>query len=377
MEFRKIVVEDLIPAEYNPRKKLKAGDKEFEAIRQSIAEFGYSNPIVINSDMTIISGHQRYSVLKSLGYAEVDCVIVDLNKTHEKAVNIALNKITGEWNLDSLADLLKELQVADLNLDATGFTADEVTDLFAKTQKSVAVDDNFDIKAARKLPTITESGDVWELGRHRLVVGDSFESGNYEMLMQGEKANACVSAIDSDDNENTLKNAYANIVDGGVIYIIHSDEQITKVYADLKNAGFHISTTCIWCKNKPKKSVADYCNQYTPITYAIKNTAKHKWYSDRKQTTVWNFEQRDVASNAFGVPIPVLAYAIKNNTAPNAIILDPNGGDGGVLIACEQLDRNARLIETNTNYASGIIRRFKAFNPEATIKRNGAIFDEI
>ena len=113
MEFKKLKINSLIPAIYNPRKKLKPGDAEYEKIKNSITEFGYVDPIIVNSDMTIIGGHQRWSVLKALGYDEVDCVVIEIDKTKEKALNIALNKVTGEWNKELLADLIKDLQSLD------------------------------------------------------------------------------------------------------------------------------------------------------------------------------------------------------------------------------------------------------------------------
>ncbi len=121
MEFKKISINELIPASYNPRKKLKPGDKEFEKIKNSIQEFGYVDPVIVNKDMTVIGGHQRITVLKTLGYTEIDCVIIDIDKTKEKALNIALNKISGEWNKELLAELIEDLQSLDYNVEFTGF----------------------------------------------------------------------------------------------------------------------------------------------------------------------------------------------------------------------------------------------------------------
>ena len=130
MEFKKLKIADLVPASYNPRKALKPGDAEYEKIKNSITEFGYVDPVIVNDDMTVIGGHQRLTVLKDLGYEEIDCVVISIDKTKEKALNIALNKITGEWNKELLADLIKDLQEADFDVSFTGFDPPEVEQLF-------------------------------------------------------------------------------------------------------------------------------------------------------------------------------------------------------------------------------------------------------
>ena len=130
MEFKKIKISELIPADYNPRKALKPGDKEYEKIKRSIEEFGYVDPVIVNKDMTIIGGHQRVTVLQDLGYDEIDCVVIDIDKTREKALNVALNKITGEWNKELLADLIAELQSQeDIDVGITGFEPPEIEQL--------------------------------------------------------------------------------------------------------------------------------------------------------------------------------------------------------------------------------------------------------
>ena len=167
MEFRKLRIKDLIPASYNPRKKLKPGDKEFEKIKNSITEFGYVEPIIVNSDMTIIGGHQRATVLQTLGDNEIDCIVIEIDKTKEKALNIALNKITGEWNQELLADLIEDLQKSDFDVGFTGFEPPEIEQLFNKVHDKKIKEDDFDVDAELKKPAMTKQGDVWMLGMHR------------------------------------------------------------------------------------------------------------------------------------------------------------------------------------------------------------------
>ena len=189
MEFKKLPIDSLVPASYNPRKKLKPGDSEFEKIKNSIAEFGYVDPVIVNRDLTVIGGHQRITVLKALGYSEIDCVVIDIDKTKEKALNVALNKISGEWNKELLADLIQELQSLDYDVSFTGFDPPELEQLFSEVHSKEIKEDDFDVEAELAKPAMTQKGDVWLLGPHRLVCGDSTDPAMVDLLMDGKKAN--------------------------------------------------------------------------------------------------------------------------------------------------------------------------------------------
>ena len=185
MDFRKIEISKLIPASYNPRKDLKPGDAEFEKIKRSIEEFGYVEPVIVNEDMTIIGGHQRAKVLSALGYEEIDCVVITVDKTKEKALNIALNKITGDWDTEALAVLLSELDKESYNIELTGFEWDEAEKLL----KTLGNDDNSaDDEFEMELPEepISKRNDIWLLGRHRLMCGDSTLSEDIKVLTDGK-----------------------------------------------------------------------------------------------------------------------------------------------------------------------------------------------
>ena len=193
MTWQLLPIEVLRPAAYNPRKKLKAGDKEYAKIKNSILEFGYVEPIIVNYDMTVIGGHQRLTVLKDLGYEKVQCVVVDIKDENKvKALNIALNKITGVWNEELLADLIVDLQTANFNTDFTGFEAPEIEQLFSKVHNKEIKEDDFDVDAALKKPIISQKGDIWLLGKHRLICGDAILPETYTALMNGSKANLVV-----------------------------------------------------------------------------------------------------------------------------------------------------------------------------------------
>ena len=166
MEWKMLPIGQLKPAAYNPRKQLKPGDKEYEKIKKSIQEFGYVEPIIVNYDMTVIGGHQRLTVLKNLGYEEVQCVVVHIEDEHKvKALNIALNKITGAWNEQLLADLIVDLQSVDFNVDLTGFEAPEVEQLFSKVYNKKIKEDDFDVDGELAKPTVARAGDIWWRGR--------------------------------------------------------------------------------------------------------------------------------------------------------------------------------------------------------------------
>lgn len=289
MEFKKLKINSLIPASYNPRKKLKPGDAEYEKIKNSITEFGYVDPIIVNSDMTIIGGHQRWSVLKALGYDEVDCVVIEIDKTKEKALNIALNKVTGEWNKELLADLIKDLQSLDYDVSMTGFEPPEIDELFNDVHSKDVKDDKFDLNRALDDEAFVKSGDVWLLGRHRLMCGDSTKPDNISILMNGKKANLCITdppyncsyeggtgmRIMNDNWSDSqkfyqflldaFKNAYGSMADGAAIYVFHSDAEKVNFFNAVVDAGFHYSTTCIWVKNALVIGRMDFQMRHEPI----------------------------------------------------------------------------------------------------------------
>ena len=188
-ELRVIPVGELKPAEYNPRKKLKPGDKEYERIKASIEEFGFADPLVVNKDMTIIGGHQRLTVGMALGYTEVPCAVVDVDKVREKALNIALNKITGAWDETMLADLLADIQASDFDLVKTGFEPPEIETLFNSVHDKDVKEDDFDVEDELKKPCFSKAGDIWHLGRHKVICGDSTLPETYAALLEGVKVN--------------------------------------------------------------------------------------------------------------------------------------------------------------------------------------------
>lgn len=398
-ELRMIPVSELKPAAYNPRKKLKPGDKEYEKIKNSIEEFGFADPLVVNADMTIIGGHQRLTVAMALGYTEVPCAVVDIDKVREKALNIALNKITGAWDENLLAELLEDIQSSDFDLGKTGFDPPEIEQLFNQVHDKNVSDDDFDVDKAVEKEAFVQPGDIWKLEKHRLLCGDSTKIEDVQRLMDGQKANACVTdppyncayqggtgmRIMNDswsDSEKfyqfllaAFKNAYDSLADGGAFYAFHSDAEKVNFYNATVNVGFHYSTTCIWVKDTLVIGRMDYQMRHEPVIYAFKDTARHKFYGDRKQTTVWEFPRPKKSQlHPTMKTLPLVAYPIRMSSQENGIILDLFGGSGSTLMAADQLNRIAYLMELDPKYASAIVRRYTAAHGGTdgiTVIRNG------
>ncbi len=381
MEFRKLKIDTLVPAEYNPRKKLKPGDPEFEKIKNSINEFGYVDPVIVNKDLTVIGGHQRISVLKKLGFNEIDCVIIDIDKTKEKALNIALNKISGEWNKELLADLIKDLQSLDYNVSFTGFGPPEIDQLFNDVHSKEIKEDDFDVDEALKEPAITQKGDVWLLGRHRLVCGDSTDANVYAVLMDGQKANLVVTdppynvayeakagKIQNDNLKNEefydfLLKAFTNMAESmekdASIYVFHADTEGLNFRKAFKEAGLYLSGVCIWAKQSLVLGRSPYQWKHEPVLFGWKKDGKHNWYGDRKQSTIWNFDRPSKNDlHPTMKPIALCSYPITNSSMSNCIVLDPFGGSGSTLMACEQTNRICHTIELDEKYSDVIVKRY-------------------
>ncbi len=381
MRFEKRNVNDLIPAKYNPRKDLKPGDKEYEKIKNSINEFGYVDPIIINSYNTIIGGHQRLKVLRDLGYTEVDCVVIEIDKTKEKALNIALNKISGEWNVKLLKDLIDDLKESNFDIEFTGFEPPELDELFSELHNKEVKEDDFDVDEVLKEPAISRLGDLWLLGRHRLICGDSTIEKTYKTLMDGKKANLIVTdppynvayeakagKIKNDDmrNEDFYKfllaaftNIYNAIENDASIYVFHADTEGLNFRRALVDAGFYLSGVCIWAKQSLVLGRSPYQWKHEPILFGWKKDGRHRWYSDRKQSTVWNFDRPSKNDlHPTMKPVALCAYPIQNSSMSNCIVLDPFGGSGSTLIACEQTNRICYSIELDEKYTDVIVKRY-------------------
>ena len=382
MEIIKKKLSELIPADYNPRKDLKPGDREYEKLKRSIEQFGYVDPLIWNKRTgRLVGGHQRMKVLKDMGLEEVSCVVVDFDEEKEKALNIALNKISGDWDKDKLALLITDLQASDLDVTLTGFDQAELDDLFRTDTEKGVKDDNFDVDGELKNPAISKQGDCWKLGEHRLVCGDSTKSEVFERLMAGKLANLVITDppynvnyhgsagnIRNDDMKDDafyqfLLAAFTNMekamADDASIYVFHADTEGLNFRKAFDAAGFYLSGTCIWKKQSLVLGRSPYQWQHEPILYGWKKKGKHQWYTGRKESTIWEFDKpKKNADHPTMKPIPLLAYPIMNSSMTNSIVLDPFGGSGSTLIACEQTGRICRTIELDEKFCDIIVKRY-------------------
>lgn len=392
MTWVSLSIDSLKPAAYNPRKKLKKGDKEYEKIKKSIVEFGYVDPIIVNFDGTVIGGHQRLTVLSDLGYKEVQCVQVRIeDENKEKALNVALNKITGAWNEELLADLMVDLQDADFNLDLTGFEAPEIDQLFSKVHNKEVKEDDFDVDGELTKPTISKQGDIWHLGKHRVICGDSTKPETYQLLLGDKKANLIVTdppynvnveetagKIKNDDMSDAdfyqfLFNMFVNVEqsmeDDASIYVFHADTEGLNFRRAFKDAGFYLSGCCVWKKNALVLGRSPYQWQHEPVLYGWKQKGKHQWFSDRKQTTIWEYDRpKSSKEHPTMKPVQLMAYPIQNSSMRGTLVLDPFLGSGSTLIAADQTGRICYGIELDEKFVDVIVKRYMEATENTDVK---------
>lgn len=387
MDFRKIEISKLIPASYNPRKDLKPGDAEFEKIKRSIEEFGYVEPVIVNEDMTIIGGHQRAKVLSALGYEEIDCVVITVDKTKEKALNIALNKITGDWDTEALAVLLSELDKESYNIELTGFEWDEAEKLL-KTLGNVdnSADDEFEMELPED--PISKRNDIWLLGRHRLMCGDSTLTEDIKALTDGKTVemvftdppwnvnygatdhpnwksrtiqNDCMSTEDFKEfMDKSFARMAESMVVGGMAYVVMSAQEWGSLMPALADNGFHWSSTIIWNKDRLVLSRKDYHTRYEPIWYGWKDGAPRIHpLTDRQQCDVWDIPRPTKSEEHPTMkPVELVQRAIENSSKRGNFILDQFGGSGTTLIASENTGRTCFMMELDPKYVDVIVNRY-------------------
>ena len=388
-------VKSLIPYARNARTH---SDMQVAQIAASIKEFGFLNPIVITEDNTILCGHGRLMAAQKLGLKKVPCVKEShLTETQRRAFIIADNKLSlnAGWDNELLSVELTELQGADFDLDLLGFDEKELSQLFDEGNE--IQEDEFDVETELTKPTFSKLGDIWTLGRHRLVCGDSTKEETYKSLMGKKKANLVMTDppynvdyqgsagkikndnMESDKFYQFLLDAFVNMeqamASDASIYVFHADTEGLNFRKAFIDAGFYLSGCCIWKKPSLVLGRSPYQWQHEPCLYGWKKKGKHQWYSGRKETTVWEFEKsKKNSEHPTMKPIPLLAYPITNSTMSNAIVLDAFGGSGSTLIACEQTDRICYTIELDEKFCDVIVNRYLeqvGTDTEIKVIRNG------
>ncbi|WP_421784232.1 site-specific DNA-methyltransferase [Gardnerella sp. KA01001] len=379
MQYYLADVSELIPYVRNARTHSEA---QVAQIAASIREFGFLSPILVAEDNTILAGHGRLAAALKLGLKKVPCVKENhLTETQKRAYIIADNKLSlnAGWDSELLAVELSELEGADFNLDLLGFDEAELSSIF-DADKDV-IDDDFDVEKELEEPCFSKTGDMWMLGKHRVICGDATKLETFKTLLEDTKVNLVVTdppynvnyegsagKIKNDNMEDDkfyqfLFNSFVNMeqamADDASIYVFHADTEGLNFRKAFQDAGFYLSGCCIWKKPSLVLGRSPYQWQHEPCLYGWKKKGKHKWYAGRKETSVWEFEKsKKNADHPTMKPIALLAYPIKNSSMTNSLVLDPFAGSGSTLIACEQTGRVCYAIELDEKYCDVIVKRY-------------------
>ena len=381
-EMNLVDVDKLIPYVNNARTHSK---EQINKLRASIREFGFINPVIIDRDYNVIAGHGRILASKEEGIDKVPCVFVDyLTDAQKKAYIIADNRMAldADWDEELLKIEIESLKDEDFDLSFTGFDESELLDLFGDDSKGKVEDDNFDLSSVLEKASFVEKGDVWTVGKHRLMCGDAKSKEDVQTLMGDTKGKLILTdppygvsfksssgltiendSMKNDEFYNFLLSAFKNMADhlekGGSAYVFHADTEGLNFRKAFVDSGFHLAGCCIWVKNSLVLGRSDYQWQHEPVLYGFMQNGKHRWYSDRKQTTIWNFDKPKKNSNhPTSKPLDLLSYPISNSTQENAVVIDTFGGSGSTLMACEKMNRICYTMELDEKYASVILRRY-------------------
>lgn len=383
-EMQLVAVSKLIPYVNNARTH---SAEQVMKLRSSLREFGFINPVIIDREYNVIAGHGRIMAAKEEGIKEVPCVFVDyLTEAQKKAYILADNRMAMDagWDEELLRIEIEALQSEDFDIGLTGFDESEIADLFGSDDTSGVKDDDYDLSAALEKATFVKRGDIWTVGRHRLMCGDATSSEDIDALMDGKKANLVITdppynvAFESSDGLSikndkmandkfyefllsAFKNMAVHLEKGGSAYVFHADTEGLNFRKAFIDAGFHLSGCCIWVKNSLVLGRSDYQWQHEPVLYGFLQNGKHYWSKNagRSQTTIWNFDKPKKNKNhPTSKPLDLLAYPIGNSSQENAIVIDTFGGSGSTLMTCEQINRICYTMELDEKYASVILRRY-------------------
>ncbi|MTI95441.1 MAG: site-specific DNA-methyltransferase [Firmicutes bacterium] len=377
--FEKVNIDRLVPYVRNARTHSK---EQILQLRASLREFGFVNPAIVDKDLNVIAGHGRIMAAKEEGITEVPCVFAEhLTEAQKRAYIIADNRLAlnAGWDAEMLSVEIADLQGSDFDINLLGFDDAELNKLLGSVED--VKDDDFDVERELQKPAITKPGDLWLLGKHRLVCGDSTKPDTFTLLMDGKLANLVVTDppynVNYEGTAGKIKNDnmagdkfYQFLLEAFIltekamakdasIYVFHADTEGLNFRRAFSDAGFYLSGTCIWKKQSLVLGRSPYQWQHEPILFGWKKAGKHAWYSDRKQSTIWEFDKpRKNADHPTMKPVPLIAYPILNSSLTGCIVLDPFGGSGSTLIACEQTDRVCHTVELDEKFCDVIVKRY-------------------
>ncbi len=401
MTIETVDISSIQRAKYNPRKTLKPGDPAYDRLKKAVATFGLVEPLVWNKRTgNLVGGHQRLSILEERGDSTVEVSVVDLTDREEKALNLALNKHSGEWDFATLADVLQDLDAGDMDMELTGFSAAELERMMTWTAPNAGLTDENAVPEPPKEP-IAKPGDLWLLGKHRVLCGDSTIATDVERLLAGVVPNLMVTdppygveydpdwrnramrqdgtpsdgrAVGTVNNDarSDWRESWA-LFPGDVAYVWHAGRFASSVQASLEAADFEVRSQIIWAKQQFAISRGHYHWQHEPCWYAVRKGKPGNWAGDRKQTTLWEIDKpvKSETGHSTQKPVECMRRPMLNNSNPGQAVYDPFLGSGTTVIAAESTGRIAYGIEINPAYVDVIVKRWEDFTGKKAELANG------
>ncbi|MDU2374197.1 MAG: DNA methyltransferase [Peptoniphilus harei] len=382
-EMKLVDIEKLVPYVNNARTH---SQDQINKLRSSIREFGFINPVIIDKDYGVIAGHGRIMAAEEEGIKEVPCVFADhLNEAQKKAYILADNRMALDagWDEELLRVEIESLEDYGFNVELTGFSPDELSSLFDLGVE--AEEDDFDVEEELKKPTFSKTGDIWTLGSHKVICGDSTQWETFEKLLNDTKVNlVCTDApyfVDLKNKSGTIKNDNLNdeeayeflmkvftnfkeaMAKDASIYEFYATMKARVFYDAFEDAGFKVSAGLIWKKPRAPFMRTDWKFNMEPIIFGWRKDGKHNWYGDQKQTAVFEFDgikdsEKEGCGHPSSKPVPLIAYLIKQSTQTNGLVLDGFLGSASTLIACEELNRICYGIEIEPKFVDVAVKRY-------------------
>ena len=382
-QMKMVSINKLVPYVNNARTHSK---EQIAKLRGSLREFGFINPVIIDKDYGIIAGHGRVLAAKEENMAQVPCVLVDyLTAAQKKAYILADNRFAMDagWDEEMLRVEIESLQGEDFDISLTGFDEKELADLFGAG--SDAKEDDFDVDAELQNPCFSRDGDIWHLGKHKVICGDSTLPETYQRLLGDTKANlvctdppylvnleSASGKIKNDDLSDEegykfLHKAFSSMHDSmakdASIYVFYATSKARVFHDAYEDAGFKVGAGLVWKKNRLVLTRTDWKYIHEPIIWGWRKDGRHRWYGNQKQTTVFEFDRiknskEDGCGHPSSKPVPLLAYLIQQCTQTNGLVLDGFLGSASTLIACDQLERICYGIELEPKFVDVAVRRY-------------------
>ena len=383
-EFQLVDINKLVPYANNARTHNK---EQILKLRSSLREFGFVNPVIIDKEFNVLAGHGRIEAAKAEGITEVPCVFVDhMSEAQKKAYILADNRMALDagWDDELLAVEMEELQNLGFDLGLTGFDESEIADLFA-VDSDDAKQDDFDIDAELEKPCKSKHGDIWHLGKHTVICGDSTLPETYAALLGDTKVNlVCTDPpylvnlestsgkiknddLDDEKGYEFLKSAFVQFKDAmakdASIYVFYATSKARVFHDAYEDAGFKVGAGLVWKKDRLVLTRTDWKYIHEPIIWGWRKDGKHIWYGDQKQKTVFEFDRiknskDDGCGHPSSKPVPLIAYLISQCTQTNGMVLDGFLGSASTLVACEQLNRVCFGVELEPKFVDVAVERY-------------------